>query len=89
MEFSWGGFIIGFLVACLLFMSKKTRTVGRSNPASLTPLDNITREEILREIKAKRKIEAIKLYREKTGAGLKDSKEAVEAMEEETTQAIT
>jgi len=34
-----------------------------------------------------RKIEAIKLYREQTGAGLKEAKDAVEAMTSETTQA--
>ena len=33
-------------------------------------------------LKAGRKIEAIKLYRERTGAGLKEAKEAVEAIDE-------
>lgn len=35
-----------------------------------------------------RKIEAVRLYRESTGMGLKDSKEAVEALEKEMREEI-
>lgn len=37
--------------------------------------------EVLTLLRAERKIQAIKLYREITGAGLKEAKDAVEAME--------
>lgn len=40
-----------------------------------------TRAEISRLVQLGNKIEAIKLYREKTGAGLKEAKDAVEAFE--------
>lgn len=40
-------------------------------------------EEILSLLEQGRKIEAIKLYRERTGAGLKSAKDAIEAMARE------
>lgn len=39
--------------------------------------------EVVRLLQAGQKIEAIKLYREQTGASLKDAKDAVEAVEQE------
>ena len=47
-------------------------------PKSLSDTD---RDAIHAEIFAGRKIQAIKLYRTATGDGLKDAKDAVEAME--------
>jgi ribosomal protein L7/L12 len=44
-------------------------------------------EEVERLMKAGQKIKAIKAYREATGAGLKEAKEAVERMEGETKEA--
>lgn len=44
-------------------------------------LDAETLGEVLAQIEAGRKIEAIKLYREATGSCLKDSKQAVERLE--------
>ena len=41
------------------------------------------REQVETQIFAGRKIQAIKAYRAATGAGLKDAKEAVEALERE------
>ncbi len=38
-------------------------------------------DAIRRELAQGRKIQAIKLYRDQTGAGLKEAKDAVEAME--------
>lgn len=42
---------------------------------------DISDEHILAALRADRKIEAIKLYRQRHGAGLKQAKEAVEAIE--------
>jgi ribosomal protein L7/L12 len=39
------------------------------------------KEELCRLIREGRKIDAIKLYREKTGVGLKEAKEAIEQLE--------
>nr|WP_240939860.1 ribosomal protein L7/L12 [Planosporangium flavigriseum] len=36
--------------------------------------------EVVRELEAGRKIQAIKAYRDATGAGLKEAKDAVEAL---------
>ena len=44
-------------------------------------LSSAQRDAIQTEIFAGKKISAIKAYREATGAGLKDAKDAVEAME--------
>lgn len=46
----------------------------------MSELNDHQRQEILNAIKAGRKIEAIKLYREQTGCGLKESKEFIEAL---------
>lgn len=44
------------------------------------PLNDETRDQITQAIFAGRKIEAIKLYREATGQGLKESKDFIEAL---------
>ena len=44
-------------------------------------LSDAERDQVHAAVFAGRKIEAIKAYREATGEGLKESKEAVEAME--------
>jgi len=43
-------------------------------------LDAETLGEVLAQIEAGKKIDAIKIYREATGVGLKDSKQAVERL---------
>lgn len=48
-------------------------------PSGLTPEK---RAAVMEAIRRKQKIEAIKIYREATGLGLAESKEAVEGMEE-------
>ena len=47
----------------------------------MTPLNDQQREQIEKEIFAGQKIGAIKLYREVTGVGLAEAKQAVENME--------
>ncbi len=46
-------------------------------------MDDSKKAELAELIINRRKIDAIKLYREETGLGLKESKEAVEALEQE------
>ena len=46
-------------------------------------MDDGTRDPVRELILQGRKIDAIKAYRERTGAGLKDAKDVVEAMERE------
>jgi len=45
------------------------------------PIDEDVRAELLRQLQRGNKIEAIKLLREHTGVGLKEAKDAVEALE--------
>lgn len=56
--------------------------VGQPAPVSAAPVDNSSqRQQIMELIGRGRKIDAIKLYRQWTNAGLKEAKDAVEAME--------
>lgn len=50
----------------------------------MAPLDPNLIPEVTRALAAGNKIEAIRLYREHTGLGLKESKDAVEALEKGT-----
>ena len=52
-----------------------------ASPSTLSNLSSAQQGSIRELIRQNRKIEAIKLYREATGLGLKESKDAVEAME--------
>jgi len=47
----------------------------------MTPLNDQQRQEIDKELFAGRKISAIRIYRDATGAGLAEAKKAVEDME--------
>ncbi|MCC6124016.1 MAG: ribosomal protein L7/L12 [Pirellulales bacterium] len=53
-------------------------TIPLEEPAGAVPSE--FDRDILSLMKGGKKIEAIKLYREKTGLGLKDAKDAVEAL---------
>ena len=74
--------IVGVLVvlALLAYFERKGRRENRA-PVVLPQLDGDTEREIHRLLRERRKVEAVKLYREKTGLGLKPSKDAVEMIE--------
>jgi large subunit ribosomal protein L7/L12 len=87
---SWIEGAIFFVVWSVLLYRIGVR-VGRASrddtelsgpPAKPVPLPGDMRAAVEAELAAGRKIEAIKLLREATGLGLKDAKEAVEAMEQ-------
>ena len=75
------------IVGALLFVGgyalgrvSKTLDIARETRARWTPNPNIDDADIEAAIRAKTKIEAIKLYRQRTGACLKEAKQAVEAI---------
>jgi ribosomal protein L7/L12 len=75
------------IVGALLFVGgyalgrvSKTLDIARETRARWTPNPNIDDADIEAAIRAKTKIKAIKLYRQRTGAGLKEAKQAVEAI---------
>jgi ribosomal protein L7/L12 len=86
------GFLDWFILFCVLGLggtlaavnAKLTRVEQKLNTAlarlGASPEKNVP-PEILGLLQAGRKIEAIKVYREATGVGLKEAKDAVEAME--------
>ena len=53
---------------------------GREPSIGDGSVDSDLEAEVLRLLGERKKIQAIKLYRERTGVGLKDAKDAVEAM---------
>jgi ribosomal protein L7/L12 len=83
MEWQMSSIIIG----ALLFVSgytlgrvSKTLEVARESRARWTPDPKINDADIEEAIRAKNTIQAIKLYRQRTGAGLREAKQAVEAL---------
>ncbi|MFC5678810.1 ribosomal protein L7/L12 [Aeromicrobium endophyticum] len=78
----WTGVAIVVLAVCLvasLAASWKGRSRTPSVPVPLVPLDEATAREVSDLIARDRKIQAIKLVRDATGAGLREAKERVEA----------
>ncbi len=54
--------------------------MGSQQPSSTEPETSRRDEQLLELLRAGRKIDAIKLYRKQTQAGLKEAKDAVEAL---------
>ncbi|MBY6540572.1 hypothetical protein HQ325_18020 [Rhodococcus sp. BP-349] len=82
-----GWFLVALIVlvaAVLAFRLLGRAASGRpttSGEVGTVGLDDGARAEIHRLLAADRKIQAIKVYRERTGAGLRDAKVAVESLE--------
>lgn len=85
---TWGWFIVALVLidAAVLAAWFLARKNPRKNPAAtaqlmLAGLDSSARDEIYRLVGEKKKIHAIKLFRERTGAGLQEAKGVVESVE--------
>ena len=80
-------------IAGVMLIAWAVTRSGRDNPMrglgmeeqgrSEVNMQAVNRDEMLRLLTTKQKIAAIKRYREMTGAGLREAKEAVEQMERE------
>ena len=57
-----------------------TQAAGGGAAPGHDPLPNADRQRVVAALRAGQKIEAIRIYREATGVGLKEAKDAVEAM---------
>jgi large subunit ribosomal protein L7/L12 len=93
------GFVIVGVVCFFLGMAWKSRSAQRGGGQMLisqpgrkvsslqespkTRIDDASLEQVKDLIRAKQKIEAIKLFREQTDVGLKEAKDAVDAIEKE------
>jgi len=78
--------ILGLALGLLLARYLRGQRAGRDLSAPPRPMvrvgdERIDNEEIRALIRADRKIEAIKLVRERTGLDLAEAKDAVEALE--------
>ncbi|WP_020407885.1 ribosomal protein L7/L12 [Hahella ganghwensis] len=71
------------LAVILVFFAIRSRGKegGQINRVVVPPADLATDEDIRKLAHGGKKIQAIKLYREKYNVGLKEAKEAVEALE--------
>lgn len=79
--------ILGLALGLLLARYLRGQRAGRDLSAPPRPMvrvgdERIDNEEIRALIRQDRKIEAIKLVRERTGLGLAEAKDAVEALEQ-------
>jgi ribosomal protein L7/L12 len=83
MEWNTSGIITGallFVGGYSLGRVVKTLEMAREAHARWAPDPGIDEATIEAAVRAKNKVEAIRLYRLRTGAGLKDAKRAVEAL---------
>jgi len=83
--------VVGTFVMVLLSMFRNSSSVANGNSRLERKVDLILKhlgidpnqgvdEKIMELMKAGQKIEAIKLYREQTGVGLKEAKDYVESL---------
>ena len=89
------GVIVCFAVCAVLLalrLAPQRKTRGEGAVIRSSPTVRLSDAELTDQVKAllfaNLKINAIKLYREQTGIGLKDAKDAVEAMERDLVQRI-
>ncbi len=77
------GLALGLLLARYLRGQRAGRDLSAPPPRPMVRVgdERIDNDEIRALIRADRKIEAIKLVRERTGLGLAEAKDAVEAIE--------
>lgn len=78
-------FVVGLVIGWLVRGGQRSRLRDespRSTPANKIAQAAATQDaELLRLLRAGNKIEAIKRFRELTGSGLKESKDAIEQMD--------
>ncbi|CCQ16654.1 putative uncharacterized protein [Rhodococcus sp. AW25M09] len=85
---TWGWFIVALvlidaavLAAWLLARRKPERSSRISRSIVVLGLDEAARADIHQLLAANKKIQAIKVFRDRTGAGLRDAKNAIESMQ--------
>lgn len=81
MDFWWMGLLGGVIGFWLGRLTKSKEPVLGTAPRHAPPPAADSYPEVLTALRAGNKIQAIKAYREATGEGLKDAKDAVEALE--------
>jgi ribosomal protein L7/L12 len=83
MEWPMSDIIIGallFVGGYALGRVSKTLEIARESHARWTPDPKISDADIEAAARAKNTIQAIKMYRQRHGAGLREAKQAVEAL---------
>ncbi|NIL76858.1 MULTISPECIES: ribosomal protein L7/L12 [unclassified Rhodococcus (in: high G+C Gram-positive bacteria)] len=84
---TWGWFIVALvlvdtavLAAWLLARKAPGKNSATTTQMMLAGLDDHARNEIYRLVGEKKQINAVKLFRERTGAGLKEAKDIVDSV---------
>jgi large subunit ribosomal protein L7/L12 len=84
----FGGMLLGASIVYLLLRSARKKKVNFELPRvpeerPMAAASGDVKEQAMALVRRKNKIEAIKLVRERTGLGLKEAKDQVEAWEQE------
>ena len=77
---SWIAIGVACAVALLAFATRRPRNAKDHSTVGAGALHGAPLDPIAARIRAGRKIEAIKLYRAHAGVGLKEAKEAIDAL---------
>jgi ribosomal protein L7/L12 len=83
MNWTASGILTSFLLLTIgyfLGRASKAANISRPQPSQWKPDASISDSQIEAALRAEKKIEAIKLYRQRSGAGLKEAKDAVESV---------
>ncbi len=86
---TWGWFVVALvlvdtavLVAWFLARKSPRKSPPGATPMMLAGLDAATRDDIYRLVSEKKKIGAIELLRERTGAGSKEAEDMIDSVEQ-------
>jgi ribosomal protein L7/L12 len=77
----WIAILAALVIGALAFLTRRPRDPSQARKLDFRTLQKAPLDRIAAEIRAGRKIEAIKLMRESTGAGLTEAKQAVDQLE--------
>lgn len=77
----WIAILAALVIGALSFLTRRPRDPSQARKMGVRALHKAPLDRIAAEIRAGRKIEAIKLMRESTGAGLAEAKQLVEEIE--------
>ncbi|MGU3433312.1 hypothetical protein ACNHUS_09865 [Actinomycetes bacterium M1A6_2h] len=79
---TWGWFVVALVVVDLVVIVTWVvlRRTAKPTPASAHPVDAETRDEVFALVTARKKVEAMKLLRDRTGMPLRQAKDTVDAV---------
>ena len=79
---TWGWFVVALVVVDLVVIVTWVvlRRTAKPTPTSAHPVDAATHDEVLALVSERKKVEAMKLLRDRTGMPLRQAKNTVDAV---------